>query len=222
MRTRLLVLVCCLAACGGASTKGAAPPDDPLTTSPAPALFEQGRALVARGDYIRAEQYLVAAMERGHPSDEVMPVLLDACVRGRRYQSALDHAFGQLRRTPEDWRLRYVVATLHEALGDRAKARLELERIIVGDPSFAKAHYSLGLMLDSAGDHERGAVEMQRYLELEPEGIYAADARARITSMPQSEPQPEPQSNVPVDEPAIGPSKGKKPQAIGPTGGGGR
>lgn len=152
--------------------------------------------LVARGDYIRAEQYLVAAMERGHPSHEVVPVLLDACVRGRRYQSALDHAAAQLRRTPEDWRLRYVVATLHESLGEREKARLELERILVGDPSFANAHYSLALLLSSAGDHQGGRAHLSRYLELDPDGIYAAEARARLANMPE----PPVSASPPADE----------------------
>jgi tetratricopeptide (TPR) repeat protein len=182
-RGTLAVLVIALLGCGG---KSSAPPSqpaaDPLKTAPTTELFERGRELADAGDYVRAEQYLTAAMHRGHPSKDVLPVLLQACVRGRRYQSALGHAQRELRRNPEDWRLRYVVATLHEALGERTKAQVELKRVLDGEPRFANAHYSLGVLL-SATDRRAASTHLHRYLEIEPKGNHAADARARLNAL---------------------------------------
>lgn len=185
MRGRVLIVAVVLvgSACGGKAPPPVVtqPETDPLETKTAHELFERGQFLVARGDYIRAEEYLVAAQERGHPSDEVVPVLLDACIRGRRYQSALNYANAELRKVPDNWRLRFVVGTLHVALGDHENARTEFERVIAGDPKLADAHYSLGMLLWKLGEREQGKVLFEQYLALEPSGAHAVEAKALLS-----------------------------------------
>jgi tetratricopeptide (TPR) repeat protein len=136
------------------------------------------------GDLLRAEQYLSAARRRGHDEAEVVYWLVRVCVAASRYQSALGHAADYLRDHPLDWSLRLVVATIHEALGDVARARSELERIVRAEPTRPLPHYRLAMLYRSWElDQERAKVHLEEYLKLTPQGPHAAEVRSALSEL---------------------------------------
>jgi tetratricopeptide (TPR) repeat protein len=154
---------------------------DPLDTVTAAQLFEAGLELARAQDYIRAEQYFAAALERGHPESEVIPHLVAVCVRSSRLSAALRYAEPYLQRHPDAWSLRLLVATIQMSLGEVRRARAEFEQLTVDRPEQPLPHYMLAVLLrDELGDHALAEVHFRRYLELAPEGEHAAEARAAI------------------------------------------
>jgi tetratricopeptide (TPR) repeat protein len=96
----------------------------------------------------------------------------------------LGHADDYLRDHPSDWPLRFVVATIHEALGDVARAQAELERIVRVEPAMPLPHYRLAMLYrDRKADEERARAHLQEYLRLTPEGPHAAEARSVLSEV---------------------------------------
>ncbi|MDH5491710.1 MAG: tetratricopeptide repeat protein [Myxococcales bacterium] len=135
--------------------------------------------MAGRGDMVRAEQYLSAAMERGYPEDRVVPQLIRVCVASSRISAALSYAEPYLAAHPTQWRLRYLVATLHLGLRRIPEAVADLEAVIGQRPEDPTAHYTLGIILrDHIGDGHGAREHFSRYLELAPEGAHAEEARS--------------------------------------------
>ncbi|UJR84898.1 tetratricopeptide repeat protein [Sandaracinus amylolyticus] len=218
--TRVLLIVVALAAigCGGAQTQpDETPVTDPLSTVQAGELYERGVYLAQHEDYIRAEQYLVAAMQRGHDEHVVMPALLAACVRSSRLSAALGYAEPYLERHPDAWSLRLLVATIHMGLGEAENAHTHLLRVVEEHPDEAVAHYMLGVLSrDDLANPAAAIASFQRYLELAPEGEHAPEARASIVRASSAPPPSAEGAALPVrmpshhqdDAPAAQPSSG--------------
>lgn len=168
--------------CGGASASTAqSAVSDPLDTVDGAELFRRGLALAAAEDYVRAEQYLVASMERGHPEDDVMMPLVSACVRSDRLSAALRYAEPYLARHPGAWTLRLVVATVQMAIGDPESARREFVRVTEDAPTHPAAHYMLAVLeRDVRHDPAAAALHFQRYIEVDPEGEHVEEARSAL------------------------------------------
>lgn len=131
------------------------------------------------GDLLRAEQYLSAARQRGYDEAAVVYWLVRVCVASSRYQSALRHAADHLRDHPLDWSLRLIVASIHEALGDTERARMELERVVRAAPQNPLPHYRLAMLYrDSEVDQDRVKEHLAEYIKLTPQGPHAAEARS--------------------------------------------
>ncbi len=144
-------------------------------------LLERGRAFAEVGDLTRAEEYLASAIDQGADRREALPLLIDVCVRGGRYRSAIQHAENHLRKQPRDLRTRLVLGTLHYAVGDMAEAHAALEQLLEERPNEARAHYVLAVM---ARDNENDVVAADRhfreYLRIAPAGDHAEEARASL------------------------------------------
>ena len=140
-------------------------------------LFEQAQAFASVGDYARAEQYSSLALENGAREEQVLPLLLQTCVRDQRYRDAVQYLQDYLRRRPAAHQLRFVLATLHAALGDVVAARDELERSLARAPDNAEAHYTLAVLLrDGSSDFAAADTHFREYLRLSPEGPHAEEA----------------------------------------------
>jgi tetratricopeptide (TPR) repeat protein len=186
-----LYVLCIL--CAGCASTTAAP--TPSTTADAAGdgfrLFRLGQEHAQRGDNLRAEQYLLAAERAGHPTAELLPHLLDVCLSSGRLRSALGYAEPHLRRHPEDYRLRHLVASVHYGLGNATRAFREGQRVLSEAPHHAPSHYLLALISDEAfTDHESARAHFQGYLALEPQGDHAAEASSWLREHPKQKPYP--------------------------------
>jgi tetratricopeptide (TPR) repeat protein len=185
MRTRpanrkLLSAFCAVtlaAGCHHAAVRRAADTTPDLPAITADELFRIGLFQAGRGDLLRAEQYLSAARNLGHGGPTVVYWLVRVCVAAGRFQSALRHAAQYLRDDPANWRLRFVVASIHEALGDLEAARIELEEIVKAEPGSPLPHYRLAMLYsrESFGA-QHAATHFRTYLALDPTGPHAAEA----------------------------------------------
>ena len=154
-------------------------------------LVERGKAFAAVGDPTRAEEYLVSALDAGADPRDVLPLLMDVCVRTGRYRSAIQHAENHLRKYPRDRETRLMVGALYVAINEGKLAKVQLEQIASSSAgtksekeavrSLAQAHYLLGVV---ARDTENDVVSADRhfreYLRLEPTGSHVEEARASL------------------------------------------
>lgn len=183
----------CLLGAGCATTRS---PGDPLVEAPSSneqaqalarvswqVLEARGNELASAGDYTRAEQYLWGALQRGGPSERILPRLLRVCISGQRYRAATEYARTYLEAHPDAWALRHLVATIYIGLGEPHSARAHLELVLVHNPRHAESEYQLGALLrDDLRDLAAADLHFRRYLELAPEGEHAAQARAGLLS----------------------------------------
>ncbi len=162
-------------------------------------LLGAGRRFAHAGDSVRAEHYLVAALERGGAPDRVMPLLVTVCVEGSRLRAALGYAESHLRAHPEDAQLHFLIATLYLGLDRPREARLALERLLRRRPDHARARYLLGSLL-VVTEPTATAEHFTRYLELEPQGAHAPEVRAWLwdrSSSPSAPGHPLPLDTTP-------------------------
>lgn len=201
--TRSAAILLLLIGCGHEPPRAEEPPPgDPVQEVPAENLFARGVALAQRGDLVRAEQYLAASLERGHPEEQVMPMLLRVLVAASRLRVALQYAEPYLERNPDAWSLRYLVASIHLGMGDAPLARRQLERVVESAPDEPDPHYLLAVVLrDEVGDPAAAEAHFRRYLELAPEGSHANEVRDALRRVQVRRPEavPEPQSPEPTD-----------------------
>lgn len=182
------ILLASTAGCAArASRPVGQPPADPLAGEDHETLFRSARVWAARGDLVRAEQYFQAAMARGHAEAAVMGPLLEVCVAASRLRAALAYAEPYLERNPGDAGIRYVVAHLHLGLGDRVRARRELERVAIEDAGLAAAQLALARLSYVDGDHAAARARLLAYLELAPTDKRAREARALLAEIAAAE-----------------------------------
>ncbi|MCL2724685.1 MAG: tetratricopeptide repeat protein [Polyangiaceae bacterium] len=144
-------------------------------------LVDRGKAFAMVGDMTRAEEYFTAALEQGANPHEVLPLVLDVCVRTGRYRSAAQHAENQLRKHPDDVSTRFVLGTLYVALGEPRQAREALEKVVEARPNEPKVRYALAVLArDSENDIVEADKQFREYLRLEPDGAHAEEARASL------------------------------------------
>lgn len=219
IRTLGVMLALLIGACGGAPRSQGGPPPDPLDTVSPEQLYEAGVQLGQRGDHIRAEQYIVAAIDRGFPEDRAMPALLHACVESSRMSAALSYAEPYLSRHPAQWPLRLLVASIHMGLEQNDRAQAELERVLRDAPAEQEppeAHYFLGVLhrnRGAEGDVEIARGHFRRYLALSPDGPHRDEALGALPPEESGLPQRIPSSDVPerIEAEDAPPSEGATP-----------
>jgi predicted Zn-dependent protease len=144
-------------------------------------LFDRGLAMEKAGRYIRAEQYLFLAAAGGYPEEKTLPVLLQVCLAASRLRAALNHAEPYLARHPDHSSLRFLVASIHIALGQPQSARRQLLKIVTRHPAHAPAHYLLGVVMrDALNDPGSARESFTAYLMIEPQGEHADEAHAYL------------------------------------------
>ena len=162
-------------------------------TPTAEALLARGVALLRVGDGLRAEQYLSLAVRAGAAESRAIVPLVQACVQSARLQSALEHALPYLRRHPELWELRYLVAAIQLALGRDELALAELERVRQAAPQLAGAHYLAAVIArDRLRDERATSAGFAAYVARAPHGEHAAEARAWLRDRRAAEPSETP------------------------------
>jgi predicted Zn-dependent protease len=159
-------------------------------TDVAAASFAKANASAARGDSVRAEQYLSAALAAGYPEEVVVPELVRVCVGSNRLRTAVRYLAPYVRRHPGAVALRHVLATLYLAIGQEDVAAAELQEIVRLAPDHAVSHFLLGLY-ELGHDRQKGREHLRQYLALDPDGPHAAEVRHRLereSTQPAAEP----------------------------------
>jgi tetratricopeptide (TPR) repeat protein len=175
--------VLALVGCGASGPRlGPRPPGDPIATVDAAALEARGRALLAAGDAIRAEQYLAAAIARGAPADRVVPELVALCLASSRHRAALSYAVPHLRRHPNDWALMHLVAMLYLVVGEPDAAERHAAQAVLLAPDQPDLAFVHALALQRLGRDKAARRAFGRYIELARNGPYAAEARQALRS----------------------------------------
>lgn len=100
-----------------AGCSGRKPAPEAAPAPNADQLLATGRRLARQGNSLRAEQYLLAAMDAGIQADQAFPLLVSTCIRSGRYRSALMHVESRLLEMPDDLALRELSRTLRVSLG---------------------------------------------------------------------------------------------------------
>ncbi len=184
-RAAAVWVICGVVASSGCVHRSQVRPTDlrnELAAVTAEELFAVAISYTNSGDLLRAEQYFVASLERGYDSSSVVSWLVRVCIASSRYQSALRHSAGYLGEHPNDWSLRLVIASIHEALGDPVAAQLELERIVEARPNEPLPHFRLAMLYHGRESMDTRATQhLREYLRLEPDGPHAAAARATLS-----------------------------------------
>jgi len=175
-------VVVLVAGCGSATSAPVAQTPtnqhDPLSHIDAKALFDRAKILAKQGDYIRAEQYFAAAVDKGYPEQRVIGPLVEACVLSSRIPAGLQYAEPYLERHPQSWSLRLIVASLYYSVDRPQDAENALLRVLEDAPKEpATAHYLLALIYRDAENSEaKMKTHARRYLDLEPRGEHAEEA----------------------------------------------
>lgn len=177
----LALLLACAAGCGAAQEPPEEPVRDPLSDVPPETLFERAMNLAENGDFVRAEQYVRAAVARGFSEERGVRALVRICVATSRLRAALDTIEPYLEQHAEEWRLRYLAATLYLGLEQPDRARILLEQTLELAPDAAEPTWTLAVLLrDQVYDRDRSRALLTRYLELAPAGEHAAEARRSL------------------------------------------
>ncbi|MFK7989586.1 MAG: tetratricopeptide repeat protein [Sandaracinaceae bacterium] len=203
----LALIVGAVTGCGGSNGEPEDATDidnDPLQSISVDELYRRGMLLAQAGDYVRAEQYLAASLDRGFAEERALPALLNVCIRASRMVAALEYAEPYLARHPEQWPLRLLVGTIHMGLSEPERARTEFERVLVdaAPEEPPEAHYFLGVVFrDSLSDADAAGDHFRRYLALAPEGPHGEEARAALSQEERGLPTRVDREDVPPVEP---------------------
>jgi len=171
----LVIALLCIPGCVRGAGRNAKQAD----SMPAEALYREGLQLQQAGDPTRAEQYLVSALRAGHDRAVVVKALMITCIAAGRLRSALSYAEPYLADHPNQLSLRMLVASLHLALENAARAQHELDFVLRAAETTPEAHYMMALLMLKQGSPPAAAEQhFRRYLELAPNGRHADEARA--------------------------------------------
>ncbi|MCL2447562.1 MAG: tetratricopeptide repeat protein [Polyangiaceae bacterium] len=144
-------------------------------------LAGRGQAFASVGDWTRAEEYFSAALQAGAEPRGVLPRLVHACIEASRYRAAAEYVREYLPDDPDNPKLHLLYGLLEAAIGDRERARHELESVLRDHPDDSAGHYALAVLLRDSGADPAGASEhFREYLRLAPYGEHAAQARAAL------------------------------------------
>ncbi len=176
-----LLLGACLPAVACQGTMGQQS-ENPVSAKPdAAELTERGRWHAARGDLVRAADYLSLALEASADPHVILPLLMRTYVESGRYRMAIGLGEDLLRRRPNDVPLRLLVATLSAGLGKSVLAQRHLGHVLSIDPDHPDAHFALARLLrDDVGDLARADAHFRRYLEIVPRGAHSPEARSSL------------------------------------------
>lgn len=177
------------------------------------ALEEQGRLRQAAGAYkqaiarkgddpllyanyglllLRLEQVprALATLRRGWDLEPTDIATLQALGNGLRIAGDAGLALAAMRRALDlagddaDAALVAEFALAQYAAGYPDRAKATLAKVTQQFPSYATARYLLGKVLAKERDNAQARIELKRYLEREPAGLFAKEARRLLASMP--------------------------------------
>lgn len=157
-------------------------------------LIERGRAFGAVGDFTRAEEYFASALDQGADAREVLPLLMDVCIKTGRFRSAIQYGEDHIRKHPNDHQTRVMVGALYAGLNEGPQATVQLEPVAKepdAKPALrAQAHYLLAVVArDDLRDVVATDAHFREYLRLDPNGPHVEEAKAALLVRVIAEPE---------------------------------
>jgi tetratricopeptide (TPR) repeat protein len=154
----------------------------------AQAQADLGRAYVGLGQYLAAEEALVAASE-AEPEDLAFRLALarfyaDHTLHITDRGLAAARAAADL--APEDPQARDLLGWMYFLAGDVSQARLHLESALRLDPELVSAYYHLGLVYKLLGQEETAHFAFSRVIDLDTGGFYRDQAQTVLREMTQA------------------------------------
>lgn len=144
-------------------------------------LVELGLEFARVGDSVRGEQYLSAALEAGADPNRALLPLMQLCIKAGRFEAAAQYGEAYQGDVLAKRELAMLLSGLYITLDQDEKAIKQLEQVASEYPELALAHLLLGRLLrQKERDLEQADVHFRGYLRLEPDGIYAREARASL------------------------------------------
>ncbi len=144
-------------------------------------LVELGLPSARAGDSVRGEQYLSAALEAGADPNQALLPLMQLCIRAGRFEAAAQYGEAYQREVRAKRELAMLLGGLYITLDRDEKAVEQLEQVASDYPELALAHLLLGRLLrEKSRDLEQADAHFRGYLRLEPDGLYAREARASL------------------------------------------
>jgi tetratricopeptide (TPR) repeat protein len=154
----------------------------------AQALADLARAYVGQGQYLDAEEALVAATEAA-PDDITFHYPLVRFYADHTFQVA-DRGLAAARTAadlaPEDPQVRDLLGWMYFLAGDPPQARLHLESAIRLDPELPSTHYHLGVLRKAIGQDEAAKFAFLRAIDLDTNGFYRSQAQKALRDMAQA------------------------------------
>lgn len=139
----------------------------------------RGERAASMRQWTRAEQYFRLALINGGNEARLTARLVEVCVHDQRLRRAISHARRGLRERPEDYRLRFLTGVLLLSVGDVGRAQEALQRVLQQQPQHARGHYLLAVLYrDELGEPQAADRHFTAYLDLQPDGPHAAEARS--------------------------------------------
>ncbi len=183
---------------------------EPAKVDPAVAAFNEGANLANSGDVAGAIAKIEEAVSKKPELVTGYAALAKLYVRQKDYAKAIERANKALSFDPDQPDLYAILYEAYTATGDKAKAAEAkkkmpanatvlfndaaklinaskdseaeplLKQAIAADEKFAKAYYELGMVYVRTGKNAEAKVNLQKYLELEPNGPDAATAKEML------------------------------------------
>ncbi len=190
---------------GGGTVKAAPPAADPAVVA-----YNEGAALANAGDLDGAIKKFEAAVAAKPNLTAGWIALAKTQNKQKNYAKAIEAANKVLEVDDTDTDMLSILATAYAATGDKAKAAAAqaklpknagalfneaaklinagkdgdaeklLKQAVDADGSFAQAHYELGMIYVRGGKSADAKAELQKYLELDPNGRDAATAKEML------------------------------------------
>jgi len=188
----------------------AAPVPQQPTTDPAIAAYNEGAALANAGQVPEAIAKIEEAVSKKPDLTSGYEALARLYIRAKDYPKAIDRANKVLSIDTDNMDMFAVLYEAYTATGDKAKAaefkkKLPanphalfndaaklinankdgeaeplLKQAIAADDKFAQAYYELGMIYVRAGKNADARTNLQKYLELEPNGKDAGTAKEML------------------------------------------
>jgi tetratricopeptide (TPR) repeat protein len=153
----------------------------------AQAQADLARAYMGLGQYLAAEEALVAASE-ADPGDLAFRLALARFYADHTWH-VTDRGLAAARAAadlaPEDPEARDLLGWMYFLAGDVSQARLHLESALRLDPELVSAYYHLGLVYKLLGQEETAHFAFSRVIDLDTGGFYRDQAQTALREMAQ-------------------------------------
>lgn len=101
----------------------------------------------------------------------------------KRYSLAIVYFHRALEIDSEDTKVRGDMAIAYIHVGNYDIALTEFGKVLSRDPNYGPAYYYSGMALEKKGAKPEAVTKYEQYLDLDPSGEFAADAKNRITRL---------------------------------------